>query len=382
MIEFKAECGHTVRARDEDAGGVVRCTYCGCDAAVPDAREEALDFLFDDVDRAASAMSDAAVGGRRGRRFSFRRKPGRAGGFNPFPIIIRLCYAALLISVLIVVTRKFVMPLFDGNPADRRIVAKKRDVPKKIRRNPREAAPAANRMGLLARNALAGLYVASTPPGAMVYCVKSEDAPASGRVHQVRGCSRFQTPGQAPRLPDGTYVVELVLPWNDPSLKRYAGYTPFRRAIERADDKERRLLAEAYFVPDEASEVFIDETVDQKYVVRQYRDVVIRDGQSSGVRALFLPRTNDGDNGSLSIEELVVKYIPGEVAYRFKEDHVVSELEYYGVVESDRPWVVKALARIGVIPYVTPEGRTLIFKIGVEDGVFAARVVRERREDK
>jgi translation initiation factor IF-2 len=35
MIEFKAECGHTVRAKNEDAGQAVRCSYCGKAAKVP-----------------------------------------------------------------------------------------------------------------------------------------------------------------------------------------------------------------------------------------------------------------------------------------------------------------------------------------------------------
>ena len=36
MIEFKAECGHTIRAKDEDVGKVVRCAYCGREAQVPE----------------------------------------------------------------------------------------------------------------------------------------------------------------------------------------------------------------------------------------------------------------------------------------------------------------------------------------------------------
>ena len=382
MIEFKAECGHTVRARDEDAGGVVRCSYCGRNAAVPEAREEALDFLFDEVDRAAGSMSDATAASRRGRGFSFRRKPRRTGGFNPFPIIIRLCYAALLISILIVVGRKFVMPLFEENPSSRRLVDRRKGTLAKRQEKQRKQAPAAQQMGLLARGELTGLYVASAPAGATVFCVKSEDAPAHGRIHRIRGCTRFRTPGTAPRQPDGTYVVELSLPWNDPSLKRYTGYTQFRRMIEDADDEERERLVEDYFVPDEASSVFVDETEDQKYIVRQYRNVVLRDGRSQGVRSLFLPRIRRTEGNAFSVEDLVVNYIPNEVAYRFDDDHVRSELDYYEVTSLNQPWVVKALARIGIVPYVTPDGRTLVFKVGIEDGVFAARVVRGRQKRK
>jgi hypothetical protein len=379
MIEFKAECGHTVRARDEDAGGVVRCSYCGRDSAVPDSREEALDFLFDEV--SAGDKGGGGRGGKRGRGFSLRRKPGRSGGFNPFPTIIRLCYFALLVSILIVVGQKFVRPLFQGDPPSARSLAAKKEAPPKRERGDRRSQTVSpNQMGLLSRDELIGMYVASTPPGATVFCVKTDSTPAEGRINGVPGCARFQTPGRSPRLANGTYTVELVLPWNDPHLKRYAGYTELRRGIEDADPDNRSVLLSDYFVPDEASTIFVDETADQKYLVRQYRDVLVRDGRSSGVRALFLPRGNHGEGKRVSVEDLVVNHIPNTVAYRFDEAHVLSELEYYEVAESDRPWVVKALARIGIMPYVTDARRTVVFKIGVEDGVFAARVVAPQRK--
>jgi hypothetical protein len=133
---------------------------------------------------------------------------------------------------------------------------------------------------------------------------------------------------------------------------------------------------ENYFLPDEASAVFFDQTEEQKYIVRQYRDVEIRDGRSAGVRGLFLPRLPAAD-GRFSIEELVVNYLPETVNYTFDEQYVRDELDYYGVSAEDQPWILKALSRIGVIPYVAPNKRTLIFKIGIEDGSFATRVIRE-----
>ena len=35
MIEFPAACGHTVRARNEDAGKKIHCAYCGRKTTVP-----------------------------------------------------------------------------------------------------------------------------------------------------------------------------------------------------------------------------------------------------------------------------------------------------------------------------------------------------------
>ena len=379
MIEFKAECGHTVRTRDEDAGGVVRCTYCGRTAAVPEARDSSLDFLLDEVNERADAAAQTVTRRRRGWGWGLMRRRGRrrVGAFNPFPIIIRLCYAAFLICILVFVVKEFVIPLFtEQPPPQREAETRKRVRPNQPSRDAR-ARPAAMDKGLLSRADPIGLFVASTPPGAWVYCVRAKDAPPEGRINRLDGCTSFRTPGRAPRLADGTYVVELALPWNDPSLTRYRGYTGFRRQIERAKEKERRRLVQDYFIPDEASAVFIDETEDQKYIVRQYRNEVLRDGRSRGVRALFLPKLLTEAENQFSIKDLVGDYIPDKKAYGFDQDYVRSELDYYGVPASDQPWILEALARIGVIPYLTDERGTLVFKIGIEDGVFAARLLRE-----
>jgi hypothetical protein len=72
-----------------------------------------------------------------------------------------------------------------------------------------------------------------------------------------------------------------------------------------------------------------------------------------------------------------MNYLPDEEAYVFDEDHVLNELDFHGVVTADRPFVLEALAHVGVIPYVTPDKRTLLFKIGIQDGAFAAKVLDE-----
>ena len=77
MIEFKAECGHTVRARDEDAGGVIRCSYCGRNAKVPDNLDSDLDFLFQDLDQSAQPVAERRRGGGSG---SAANSPAARGG--------------------------------------------------------------------------------------------------------------------------------------------------------------------------------------------------------------------------------------------------------------------------------------------------------------
>ena len=172
----------------------------------------------------------------------------------------------------------------------------------------------------------------------------------------------------------------MVFPWNDPKLTGYAEYTSFRRAIEFASDVERTRLVTDYFLPDEASAVFIDETDEQIYIVRQYRNVEVRNKKSKGVRALFLPKILNDDGVTFAVSELVTDYITNTRAYAFDEKHVRAELIYYEVAVADQDFVVEALARIGVFPYVTADHRTRLFKIGIDSGRFAMKVIREANE--
>jgi len=384
MIEFKAECGHTIRAKDEHAGGVVRCSYCGYKASVPDTRSDDLDFLLKDVEQPTDGEEGARRGKRRWSRL-FGRRGRKRVQFDPFAIIVRMCYAAGLLIIVIFVGRKYVIPLFqEGGLVSRISRPSEEDAAGSI--EPETTGPEdIDRRGLLTTAIQTGLYLESTPPGATVYLVEASQAPARGRISGVAGSLQLRSTGRFLDVPDGTYVIDMVLPWNhpslnDPDLPNYANYRAFRRAIEDASDDERIRLLEDYFIPDEAWPVFIDQTADQIYIVRQYRNVQVRKGRLSCVRALFLPRIRPAGRKSFSVASLVVHYIPAKRAYAFNEDHVRSELDYYDVPEPDRQFAIQALARIGVIPYVTPDGRTRLFKIGIQDGMFAAKVIRESTE--
>ncbi len=378
MIEFKAECGHTVRAKDEDAGGMVRCSYCGQSAAVPDEQGDSLDFLFDDADEKGETIATKRK--RRPRPGTRPKRARRPGEFNPFPIVVKLIYAAVLISIVIYVGKTWVLPLIrEGG-----VVARSNDGSqppiKRLTREERNAnrprTPRTNRPGFIAREKLSGLFVKPTPPGASVYYIPQSKAPDEGRIQGLPGTLQIRSDVNFPIVGDDSYVVEVVFPWNHPSLTTYRNYTEFRRAISEASDRQRRRLLEEYFIPDEASDFFVAQTPEQIFLVRQYRDVLVRNKRTKGVRALFLPRivTSDDDE-SFSIEELVANYIPKTDAYFFDEKHVLNELEFYGVLASDQSFVVRALERIGVIPYRTPDGRIRLFKIGLEDGSFAVKIL-------
>ena len=377
MIEFKAECGHTVRARDEDSGGVVRCSYCGRPATVPEAQGDELDFLFDDLPQ----VEDDAVQGRRRKGIPgagiFARRP-RSGEFNPFAVVLKLCYAALLIIIVIFVGRKFVVPLLKKDGLIPSLVTSEPTEPPAP--TPRSPLPEPDRPppGLVYEVKPGVLYVRSVPSGALIYFMNATDAPVQGRIYREKGCQTCPNATCKPRGGDGTYVVEVALPARDRGLKRYPGYMDFRRTMDGASEVQRNRLVEEYFIPD-GGVVFIDETEDQKYIVRQYRDVEMRNGKSNGVRALFLPRIlEDTGRGGFSIQKLLREgFIPDEAYYSFDEEDVRSELEFYGVPPSDRSLVIEALKRIGVVPYTTPDQKTRLFKIGINNGWFAETVIRD-----
>ena len=106
MIEFKAECGHTIRARDEDEGKVVRCSYCGRETQVPISEPDDLDSLFSEVE--SSEGTAAGAPSRKQKRAMQQTGPAvrterPALSFNPFAVAMKMAYGAAIIIVLIVV---------------------------------------------------------------------------------------------------------------------------------------------------------------------------------------------------------------------------------------------------------------------------------------
>lgn len=377
MIEFKAECGHTVRARDEDAGGVVRCSYCGRNAGVPDNAASDLDYLFREIEESGEKDSTYRKPKKRKRRRKEKasRRPDGAGGFDPFSLILKLCYVAALVIIVWVVVQKAVMPLVRGTkpgPLFGKTVEETTPATEPRRRGQE----ARSGFGLIGNAQIAGLYVASIPSGAVAFVMEAARAPTTGRIAALQGVRQVTTDGAISHLPDGEYLVEVTLPWHDKRLADYKEYWDFRRAIEKATDVERRRLLEEYFIPDDAADVFVHEAEEQIYLVRQYRTTVRRD-RSKGVQALFLPRIARTDGAGFAIEPLVAHYAPTKKQYEFDEELVYNELSYYGALTTDRPLLVEALHRMGAISYVTPDGATRWFRIGIDDGVFFTRIVRD-----
>lgn len=381
MIEFKADCGHTVRAKDEDAGRVVRCSYCGRPAGVPDEKaSDGLDFLFHDLSAQSAPTAAPRMPPPRRKGF-FARKARRGDAFNPFAVVVKLCYIAAILIVVIIVGRLWVVPLFKPDGLAQRLIPQSSAGTPAAR--PQRGQPdvpgdrSVPRPGLIGRDTMIGLFVHSTPPGAAVYCAESSRAPAKGRIHLADGMQQVQSPGAFSRLHDGEYVVEVVLRWSDTTLNKYEGFMEFRRSIQNASAEERRRRMAEYFLPDGASDVFVDPS-DDLYLVRQYRGVTVRQQASSGVRALFLPRLMNAEGSGLAYEKLVNEYLPKSHAYVLHEEQVRNELMFYAVRVTDEAFVMEALRRVGVIPYLSG-ATSLLLKIRMDDGTLAVESLGDAR---
>ncbi|HNQ23483.1 MAG TPA: hypothetical protein PKK06_10355 [Phycisphaerae bacterium] len=376
MIEFKADCGHTVRAKDEDAGKAVRCSYCGRAATVPDQVDHGLDVLFGESELAEPSTPAGAgkpSAARRRTPWWRRRGAGRRLSFDPFGLVVRLCYFAALIIIVVVVARLAVLPAvreYRKGPEVQPVVASGGAPAAQPRR------PAAPRTGLADLSGNGGLYVSCVPPTAKVFClpVQGGDKTIRGRIDELPGCITTEANGVVPRATNGEFVLEVSVVWNDAAFSGYPQYLALRSGILNApDDAERRRLVREYFVPDEATDVFVQETPDQKYLVRQYRGVVVRDGRWTSVRALYLPRVAvEGETIKRFAVGAVLPYLPAP-QYTFDQEHVLRELLFYGVHATDQRPLLDALTRTGLMPYVTPDGRTQLFKIDVADGSLGVR---------
>lgn len=388
MIEFKAPCGHTIRAKDEDAGRAMRCSYCGRTANVPESRDDRLDFLLEDTEELAGG--DAGVQPRSRRRRLLAKRPRRRKPLDPVRTIKRMCIAAALVIAVIVVADQAGPPAVEGVkticawfqevlgewfPDD-----EQDDKGKEERVTEEQFKPDCGLVGRLST----GIYVTSVPPGATIYWAKQEDAGVTGRLCDQKGenVQSYSLPDTAAGkwLPvlGGTWVIEAEFSLRDRKLMDehfpyHDRYLDFRREVRKDPSPQRRSeLADDYFVPDGAEATFINETSRGLFIVRQYRDVTVQKGKPKGVCALFLPRTTLPGREGFSIGRLVtdcvLHYVPRRMAYVFDEAYVRDELliEYESMPSGDQDYVIEALSLIGMTPYTIPHEGTVLFGIDLD----------------
>lgn len=83
MIQFKADCGHTIEVPDRDAGRVVRCAYCGREVEAPSA-DGPDEVLFEEVDLGELARG-AGISADQSLTIQGRQRGGRASTLEQSP---------------------------------------------------------------------------------------------------------------------------------------------------------------------------------------------------------------------------------------------------------------------------------------------------------
>ncbi|MCP4589990.1 MAG: hypothetical protein GY842_04545 [bacterium] len=355
MIEFKGECGHTIRVRDEDAGKVVRCSYCGQEARVPDEREDQLDFLLNEVERTGEFESPR------------RARPKKAGGgraptevrsrsdFNPFAVALKMCYAAIIISVLIIAFKygaKQLPAMFSsGGSGGSTASEDSNDNESDGASAQTQGKQKRTRYGRL-RPELppdrSGIFADSVPRGAEVYYRKVGERSDSSIF---AACANPKRAGQMiSNARAGEYEVAVALELYNEDLMGLPGYS--QEVLDLLDDpdlaeKEIGEVLKGYFIPDRAVRVSIERLGRIRYVVRWY-SVEVLQADWAEETALFLPR-------AANLSELL-EHLPERKTFNFDVEHQRQMLTQCRVPEEDQPMVVQALEWIGMIPYLVKRG--------------------------
>lgn len=369
MIEFKAECGHTVRAKDDDGGKVVRCSYCGRETRVPDQQEEGdrdLDFLFREVEQAAESEAHAP---RRRRRRGRRPNPFASSEdrFYPLGLALKMVYVAGILIVVIFVGKKFVYPVMFGQEQQQNRQAAG---PK-----PKKANKASNRLSTPDRGGLlvkldpkkSGIYVDSVPEGARIYIVdtsKGVNPKEALKILQTPACDRNERARAAVDLKEGSgYLVLCTLPINARGLKAYPGYRALR---ERVEAGAVLTSLDEFLLPDKAHETGTVEFRDDFLLYRLY-EVDVAPRQWSPVIALFLPHRSVAENSH---------YLPKRKAFTFDKVEANSEMDFYGFPLTDQSFLIQSLESIGAMVYhFQRDGEDLYYwlRVPLTEGVVKIR---------
>jgi hypothetical protein len=368
MIEFKGQCGHIIRARDEDAGKVVRCPYCGRDAAVAAPAGDEAGALLDAVERTGHFDAVATRQGQKQARTNQKRKAatGENGDkrpanapLDPFAVTMKMIYVAAIVIVVAVAWKYGSMavnklknaPLITGG------TPKPSTVP--VSGPSATTAPSDSKFGLLSERLnpdQEGVYVSSVPAGAMVFSVPRAGGDAS--MVEDASADRNMETNHPLRLTPGRHSVAIAVRVNHPALMELPGYAEVRRKIE-SDEFDSRLLLNSFFVPDRATDSRVMRVRGLRHIVRAYEvDVPARTWMP--VTALFLPR-----------EKLtaILPHLSRTAAYGFDEPQVRSELGFYGVPPAEQADVLDALRRLGKVSYQTEaDGPYRLFQINLRDG--------------
>jgi hypothetical protein len=284
-----------------------------------------------------------------------RDKPGGAGvlmpkargdGFNPFGLVLKLCYVGVVVVVLIVLGKYTYRYLYPDARTNR---------PAPQARAPRDT-PGAGAPRLTAAPTGAGLLSPALDPGRCGIFVSAAPTVAEvsiARSGVVRGSifrsrpedvvSSFRSGQLSEALaPSQEYDVFVAVQISDANLMKLPGYPDCRRAHKNEGDK----VFERYFLPDGAVELITDMApTGSLMIVRRYQCQVFEKTWSP-VFALFLPKLSS----KLSLLQLLA-YVPQQQTFGFDDAAVKAELNFQGIDSANQTYMVDMLRRVGIAPY-------------------------------
>lgn len=371
MIEFRAECGHTVRARNEDAGKMVNCAYCGRRAPVPSQDEDAVESLLaETLEESRSQLGELEQG---------KSYWGKGRGMAPLRIAWTAIFLVLMLSVLALTGRWVIREIIQApdepsTPAapqqDR--VARREQGPM---REPTEEALDPTKPPR-AKNALAdlnplrsGVCVFSIPANLDVYIQELPfDQSERFDLDDYKGTTSMNE-RLTVELDPGRYRVSIVAQIRNPDLMDYADYaTQVRQSISRTGEVS---AAEDYFLEDGAQEWRMERIGGQECLVKGIEVDLGREWRP--ICALFVPGSAHGGN--------LLKFAPPDprMEFRYNERRAEQELRFWGVRQDEFDMVLPALSRIGKAVIRDPgSGAIRIFQVWPDESVVGMEVQGEQ----
>ncbi len=376
MIEFRGKCGHLIKARDMDAGGIVNCAYCGQPSRVPSVSAQTTPEVLDGPEAAgpvpsesilAETLDDSLMPAVEIPHETLLHKMGKAA--EPIRVIWTAIFLIILVSVL-VITVRWVTQLVRGGPSSGPAVvapATPNDMQPESGGGTAPASPIAPGEPLAFRDAFSGLprdkfglYVGSAPEGLSIYVQRlpeESEADLLGKNY-YKGVTPLML-----ELRPGTYRVSVVAPLRHPKIAEYADYRDLREAVRLRD----RFGVAGYFV-DDGSEVSLAEQQGREVLVKTY-EVDVSGQMWTPLICLMLPDKPP---------EEMLRYVPSYAQFRFNTKFAETEFSVLDVPAEKVDSIKRMLSYFGKAVYVDPHtGSTLVFQVWPDGQVVGRETAHE-----
>jgi hypothetical protein len=360
MIEFRASCGHTVRAKDSDAGNEIPCRYCGRMVRVPMPEATGLDQLLGPDDTGSSAPAQTKHAGR--KRSASIDLQGAFGGPQVYRVAMFLVWGAVVVAVLVVgikLASKNLAPLFRKGP-ETAPTAKKEDSPSGPAGSEDAGKPTSweRKRNLLAQlqPGRSGLLISSVPGELQVEIDWADQGRPLGDL-PINGLTPMQR-----ELPPGKYRVSVWIRSHDKRLLDIPGYGEW---FKRVEENAAIPAKPRFFMEDEATAFTVEARTDGPWRFRREYEPTVEPGEWKLVAVPFLPDE--------PLEQQVA-YLPREQQFELNSSQADEYLNMKHVEGEERRVLVKALERLGKAHWQDPTGMRYMFHVLWDGTVWAQQV--------